>query len=86
MRSLKSTSAKSDVLSGTADRFVVASLSEIGIRLCDVIFLIPSCSSDFDDFAPTPTPPERRQGPVGTARASRPALLGKQKDLRSNDE
>lgn len=44
--------------------------------------LLPSCSSDFDDLASTPTPPEWRQGPVGTTRASRPAFLGEQKDLQ----
>lgn len=42
---------------------------------------LPSCSSDFDDLAPTPTPPERRQSPVGTTCTSRPAFLGEQKDL-----
>lgn len=47
-----------------------------------IITVSPSCSSDFNDLAPAPTPPERRQGPVGTTRASRPAFLGEQKDLQ----
>jgi len=53
------------------------------IRNCNLIITFsPSCSGDFDDLTPASAPPEWRQGPVGTTRASRPALFREQKDLR----
>lgn len=42
---------------------------------------VPPGPSNFDDLASTSTPPERRQRPIGTTRASGPALFWKQKHL-----
>lgn len=50
-----------------------------------IIFFLPSRAGDLDDLAPAPAPPEGRQGPVGTAGASRPAFFGKKQDLKHKE-
>lgn len=63
----------------------VSSSFETNKRLRRTAHNSPSGSSNFHYLASTSTPPERRQSPVGTARASRPAFLRKQKHLRHTE-
>ncbi|KAL2719006.1 hypothetical protein V1478_011425, partial [Vespula squamosa] len=43
-----------------------------------IYYYLPSRSGNFDNFAPTTTPPERRQCPIGTASTPGPTFFWKQ--------